>query len=150
MKVLIVSVKTGYGHHSTAKAIIDYLTEKGVTCEMLDTFEYINPLLEDSIDNGYMFSTKYFPEIYGKAYDRLDKHDEKWDRHSPVTVLSKIVSNRLKDYITDFAPDVIIGTHSYACMMMTYLREKNIVTCPLLGIITDFTVHPFWESTELD
>lgn len=150
MKVLIVSVKTGYGHHSTAKAIIGYLTEKGVTCEMLDTFEYINPLLADSIDNGYMFSTKYFPETYGKAYDKLDRHDEKWDRHSPVTVLSKIVSNRLKDYISDYAPDVIIGTHSYACMMMTYLREKKIVTCPLIGIITDFTVHPFWESTELD
>ncbi len=150
MKVLIVSVKTGYGHHSAAKAMIDYLTEKGVTCEMLDTFEYINPYLADSIDNGYMFSTKHFPEIYGKAYDMFDRHDEKWDKHSPVTVLSKIVSNKLKDYITDYAPDVIIGTHSYACMMMTYLREKNIVTCPLLGIITDFTVHPFWESTELD
>ena len=150
MKVLIVSVKTGYGHHSTAKAIIDYLSAKDVTCEMLDTFEYINPRLADSIDNGYMFSTKYFPETYGKAYDKLDRHDEKWDRHSPVTVLSKIVSNRLKDYITEYSPDIIIGTHSYACMMMTYLREKNIVTCPLIGIITDFTVHPFWESTNLD
>ncbi len=150
MKVLIVSVKTGYGHHSTAKAIIDYLTEKNVTCEMLDTFEYINPYLADSIDNGYMFSTKYFPETYGKAYDMFDRHDEKWDKHSPVTILSKLVSHKLKDYITDYAPDVIIGTHSYACMMMTYLREKNIVTCPLVGIITDFTVHPFWESTELD
>lgn len=150
MKVLIVSVKTGYGHHSTAKAIIDYLTDKGVVCEMLDTFEYINPLLADSIDNGYMFSTKYFPETYGKAYDKFDRHDEKWDKHSPVTILSKIVSNKLKTYITDYAPDIIIGTHSYACMMMTYLREKGIVTCPLVGIITDFTVHPFWESTELD
>ena len=150
MKVLIVSVKTGYGHHSAAKAIIDYLSERGVTCEMLDTFEYINPHLADSIDSGYMFSTKYFPEIYGKAYDMLDRQEEKRDKHSPITVLSKIVSKKLKDFITDYAPDVIIGTHSYACMMMTYLREKNIVTCPLVGIITDFTVHPFWESTELD
>lgn len=150
MKVLIVSVKTGYGHHSAAKAIIDYLSAKGVTCEMLDTFEYINPHLADSIDNGYMFSTKYFPEIYGKAYDRLDRQEERRESYSPITVLSKIVSKRLKDYITDYNPDVIIGTHSYACMMMTYLREKEIVTCPLVGIITDFTVHPFWESTALD
>lgn len=150
MKVLIVSVKTGYGHHSTANAIIDYLSERGVICEMLDTFEYINPHLADSIDNAYMFSAKHFSEIYGKAYGMLDRHDEKWDRRSPIAVLSKIVSNKLKDYITDYDPDVIIGTHSYACMLMTYLREKNIVKCPLLGIITDFTVHPFWESTELD
>lgn len=150
MKVLIISVKIGYGHHSAANAIIEYLSDQGVTCEMLDAFEYINPYLADSIENGYLFSTKYFPEIFGKAYDKLDKHDERWDRHSPITILSKIVSNKLKDYITEFSPDVIIGTHSYACMMMTYLREKNIVSCPLVGVITDFTVHPFWESTDLD
>lgn len=150
MKVLIVSVKTGYGHHSAAKAIINYLEEYGVTCEMLDTFEYINPTLSDSIDSGYMFCTKYLTEIYGKAYDKLDKQDEKRGKLSPVTILSKIVSNKLGDYIAGYNPDIIICTHSYAAMMMTYLREKGIVKCPLMGIITDFTVHPFWESTELD
>ena len=150
MKVLIISVKAGFGHHSTARAIIDYLTKKGVTCEMLDTFEYINPILADSIDNGYLFSTKYIPELYGKVYDKLDRREEKYDKLSMIAVLSKIVSNKLKDYIKDYNPDVIIGTHSYACMLMTYLKDKQIVTCPLVGIVTDFTVHPFWESTELD
>lgn len=150
MKVLIISVKAGYGHHSTAKALIDYLTNKGVTCEMLDTFEYINPVLADSIDNGYLFLTKYVTDIYGKAYDKLDKRDERWGKHSLVEVLSKLVTHKLKDYVTDFNPDVIIGTHSYACLLMTYLREKKIVNCPLLGIVTDFTVHPFWESTDID
>ncbi len=150
MKVLIISVKAGYGHHSTASAIIDYMREKGVECEMLDTFEYINPLLADSIDNGYLFSTKHIPNLYGKAYDKMDERVEKWDKHSLVAVLSKIVSRKLKDYIVNFNPDVIIGTHSYACMLMTYLREEKIVNCPLIGIVTDFTVHPFWESTDLD
>lgn len=150
MKVLLMSVKAGYGHHSTARAIIDYLTERGVACEMLDTFEYINSHLADSIDNSYLFSTKYLPEIYGKAYDKLDKREEKWDKRSLVAMLSKIVSHKLKDYISEYNPDVIIGTHSFASMLMTYLREKEVVTCPLVGIVTDFTVHPFWESTELD
>lgn len=150
MKVLLMSVKAGYGHHSTARAIIDYLTERGVACEMLDTFECINSHLADSIDNSYLFSTKYLPEIYGKAYDKLDKREEKWDKRSLVAMLSKIVSHKLKDYISEYNPDVIIGTHSFASMLMTYLREKEVVTCPLVGIVTDFTVHPFWESTELD
>ena len=150
MKVLILSVKAGFGHHSTAQAIINYFDEKNIECTMLDTFEYINPVLADSIDNGYLFSTKYIPEIYGKAYDKLDERVEKWDKHSIVAILSKLVSNKLKDYIMDYEPDIIIGTHSYACMLMTYLREKKIVSCPLIGIVTDFTVHPFWESTDLD
>ncbi|MDD6213803.1 MAG: glycosyltransferase [Firmicutes bacterium] len=150
MKVLIISVKAGFGHHSTAQAMIDCFRNKNVECEMLDTFEYINPVLADSIDNGYLFSTKYIPEIYGKAYSKLDKHDEKYEKFSPIAVLSKIVSHKLKEYVCEYNPDAIIGTHSYACMLMTYMREKKIVSCPLIGIVTDFTVHPFWESTDLD
>ncbi len=150
MKVLIISVKAGYGHHSTGNAIIEHFSECGVECEMLDMFEYINHKLADSIDNGYMFSTKYFPKIYGKAYDMLDKHDKRTDKYSPMSVLSKIVSHKLHDYVKRFNPDAIIGTHSYACMMMTYLREAGVVSCPLIGVVTDFTVHPFWENTNLD
>lgn len=150
MKVLIMSVKAGYGHHSTANALKEYFEEKGVICEMLDTFEYINHALADSIDNGYLFSTKYIPKIYGKAYDMMDKRDEKYDKRSLISVLSKLVSYKLKDFIKAYNPDVIIGTHSYACMVMTYLREEKIISCKLIGIITDFTVHPFWESTDLD
>jgi UDP-N-acetylglucosamine:LPS N-acetylglucosamine transferase len=33
---------------------------------------------------------------------------------------------------------------------MTYLQEQGIITCKTYGIITDFTVHPFWESTGID
>ena len=150
MKVLIISVKAGFGHHSTAQAMIDCFRNKNIECEMLDTFEYINPVLADSIDNGYLFSTKYIPEIYGKAYSKLDKRDEKYEKFSPIAVLSKLVSHKLKEYVCEYNPDIIIGTHSYACMLMTYMREKKIVSCPLIGIVTDFTVHPFWESTDLD
>ncbi len=149
-KALIVSIKAGYGHHSTAKAIIDYLSDKGIHCEMLDTFEYINPILGDSIQDGYLLTTKYLPEAFGKVYSTLDKKETKYNKYSLVSVLSNIVSHRLKEYVTDYNPDIVIGTHSYACMVMTYLREKQCIACPTIGVVTDFTVHPFWESTELD
>lgn len=149
-KALIVSIKAGYGHHSTGKAIIDYLTDNGIQCEMLDTFEYINPILGDSIQDGYLLITKYLPEAFGKVYSTLDKKETKYNKYSMVSVLSNIVSHKLKEYIMDYNPNIIIGTHSYACMVMTYLREKGYVSCPTIGVVTDFTVHPFWESTDLD
>ena len=150
MRCLVMSVKAGFGHHSTGQAVMDYLTEYGIECRMLDTFEYINPILGDSISDGYLFSTKYLPEVYGKAYNIFDKHDESYDKHSLIAILSKLVSRKIKDYIDDFSPDVVIGTHSYACLLMTYLKEKGHIKTPTFGIVTDFTVHPFWESTDLD
>ncbi len=150
MKVLIISVKAGFGHHSTGQALIDYFRTKHVECTMLDTFEYINPILGDSISDGYLLSTKYFPDVYGKVYGQFSKREERYDKYSLVSVLSKMVSHKLKDYIRSFEPDVVIGTHSYACMLMTFLKEKGHITCPTYGIVTDFTVHPFWESTDID
>ena len=91
MKCLVMSVKAGFGHHSTGQAVMDYLTQNGFECEMLDTFEYINPILGESISNGYLFSTKHFPEIYGKAYSSLDKHEESYDKHSLVAILSAML-----------------------------------------------------------
>lgn len=150
MKVLLISVKAGYGHHSTAQALMDCFAQRGIESRMLDTFDYIDPVLGESIDKGYLFSTKHFPEVYGKAYSMLDKREERYRSLSLISILSKLVSHKLKDYICDYAPDVIIGTHSYACLVMTYLKEKGTISCPTIGIVTDFTVHPFWESTDID
>jgi processive 1,2-diacylglycerol beta-glucosyltransferase len=149
-KALIISIKAGYGHHSTGQAIMQYMKTKKVDCEMLDTFEYINPHLNNSVSKGYLLTTKYTPEAFGKVYGNLAKKDQRYDKHSFFAILSKIVSSKLKNFIDAYSPDVIIGTHSFACMVMTYLKEKGEITCPTIGIVTDFTVHPFWESTTLD
>ncbi|MCX7715075.1 MAG: glycosyltransferase [Clostridia bacterium] len=150
MKVLLISIKAGFGHHSTAKAIMEYMGKQGVDCRMLDTFEYINPKLNNSVAKGYLMTTKYTPEAFGKIYSTLDKKDQKYDKYSIISILSNIISYKLKDYIADYAPDIIIGTHSFACMVMSYLKEKGHISCPTIGIVTDFTVHPFWESASLD
>ena len=150
MKCLVMSVRAGFGHHSTGQAIIDYLGSKNIECKMLDIFDYINPVLGDTISDGYLFLTKYLTDFFGRAYSALDKRDEEYDKLSPVTVVSKLVSRKLKDYICEFNPDVVIGTHSYACLLMTHLKNQEHIKCPTFGIVTDFTVHPFWESTDID
>lgn len=149
-KALILSIKAGYGHHSTAQAIIDCLSSRGIEAEMLDSLEYVSTFLGDSIQDGYLLTTKYMPDIYGKAYDKLDKKNTESARFSPIAVSSKVVSKKLREYVQDYAPDVIIGTHSYACMLMTYMKRKGYIDCPTYGVVTDFTVHPFWENTDLD
>lgn len=150
MKVLIISVKAGYGHHSTSKALIECFEKRGIKSDMLDTFDYISPVLSESIDKGYQFSSKNLPELYGKAYDVLDKRTEKYKAFAPISIISKMVSHKLFEYIKDYNPDAIIAPHSLACMAITCLKQKNEITCPTIGIVTDFTVHPFWESTDMD
>ena len=70
MNVLIMSVRAGYGHHSTAKAIIEYFTQFGHKCEMLDIFDYINPYLGNSIQDGYLQVYLIFSCLIMRYYER--------------------------------------------------------------------------------
>ena len=149
MNVLLLSVKAGYGHHSTAKAIIDEFEKNGHKCEMLDIFDYINHHLGNSIQEGYLLSTKLIPRAYGLVYDEMNKKDEPYSKRSMTSLLSNIITKKLRGFVEDFVPDVIIATHSYAGVVATLIK-KNVIDCPTVGIVTDFTVHPFWESTNLD
>lgn len=150
MNILLMSVKAGFGHHSTAAAIINYFEKYGHTCYMLDIFEYISESLGNMIQDGYLISTKYLSKTYGKVYDKLSRKDEPYDRLSVTSLVSNKITKKLIGCVRNFEPDIIIGTHSYAGVVMSILRDKGVADCPLIGIVTDFTVHPFWESTELD
>lgn len=150
MKILIMSIKAGYGHHSAAKAIIEEFEENGHECIMLDVFSYINKHLGNSIQDGYLISTKYLSTPYGKVYGKLNRKDQPYDKHSALAMVSQLISKKLESFSEEFKPDLIIGTHSFACMVMTVLVQNGTVTCPTIGIVTDFTIHPFWESSMLD
>ncbi|MCD8390791.1 MAG: glycosyltransferase [Firmicutes bacterium] len=150
MNVLILSVKAGYGHHSTAKAIIEKFTERGHNCQMFDIFEKISPALGNTIQDGYLLSTKYLDSLYGKVYNSMAEKNTPYKSYSATAVLSKLVTKKLTSYVEEFKPDLIIGTHSYAGVVITILKNEHIIDCPTIGIVTDFTVHPFWESTVLD
>ena len=52
MRVLILSVTAGFGHHATAKAIGDMLESKGAEGNTLDVFGYIGNLIESTSDKG--------------------------------------------------------------------------------------------------
>ena len=150
MKILLMSIKAGYGHHSTAKAVIEKFEKHGHICKMLDIFEYISPYLGNTIQDGYLLSTKYLASTYGKVYSTMAEKETPYRKFSVPEIVSTLVSKKLRTYVEEFEPDLIIGTHSYAGMIMSELREKEIINCPIIGIVTDFTVHPFWESTNLD
>ena len=147
MKVLILSITAGQGHHQCAKAITEYFNQKGITCTTLDAFEYINPLLSESIAKGYLMSTQYSRGAYERFYRLAEMKEKPSSRLSLTRITHSFLSKRLVTYINEYNPDVIICTHIFAAQMITEMKNVNAVT---IGIITDFTIHPYWEDTNLD
>ena len=61
MNILILTVTAGHGHNHTAKSIYNYATAKGHNALILDSLEYINPLLKDTVNKAYLLSTSLSP-----------------------------------------------------------------------------------------
>ncbi len=149
MRVLFFSVSIGAGHDLAAQALareVESVDPRSVT-KIVDTFRYINPVLNKVIVGSYMESLKFNPKIWGYLYDQAEDGDKFIDLSQ---VLSKLMSAKLEKLINEFAPDAIVCTHAFPAGMLSILKNREKLTVPLLGVLTDFTVHPFWVHEYID
>lgn len=147
MKALILSVSTGQGHHATGQAVADCFETMGVDCETLDAYGYIEPLLQGLLSKGYLITTKYIPKITSKAYDLIVKKTEPVSDYSVSKLANTFMAEELLDFLSSYRPEVVICTHVLSSTMMSILKERHEYNGIVVGIVTDFTVHPLWEET---
>lgn len=141
-----MSVTAGQGHNSTAKALCAYLESIGCHTEMLDTIEYLNHLLGETVAKGYLLAARNAKLAY-KGFYRLAelRKKSKSDLSSP-RAMGSIAGSKLIKYIDTYEPDVIICTHIFAGVILDVLKQKKKLKAKTIGILTDFMFHPYWEE----
>ena len=147
MKVLVMSNTAGQGHNATGRAICDMLVSMGAKADMIDSYEYINTALGEAVSHIYLMSTGLTPRFYGRAY-RMAELQEKQGDYSPTYVVNKILSVRIYDFISDYDPDVIVCTHVFSAIIANLLKKEGKTDAKIISIITDFTIHPFWQEVD--
>ena len=147
MKVLLISVTAGYGHHSTANALSDELTARGAEVRKVDLLQYINTFIYNAVDKGYLFYTKFAPNQFGQLYRAMEKNSS-LRNHFVNDLVSDMLAGRFSSYFESFVPDLIITTHVFGAQVLDELKRRNVIACPVVGIVTDFTLHPFWDEVE--
>lgn len=152
MKVLFLSNTAGQGHHSTARAVMDMLSSMGAECRMLDTYAYISPVLYRGLAQGYLLATSITPVAYGKVYGLYDRKNQNDSKYSMANVASSIMAIKLKKYFREeFNPDVIVCTHIFSAQIVNAMKMNGQLSAVTIGIITDYTIHPFWQDvTSID
>ncbi|MBQ9737854.1 MAG: glycosyltransferase [Clostridia bacterium] len=147
MRVLILTITTGQGHNQVAKNLSTHLSRQGMQVLSMDVLEYISPALKGLVSQGYLMSTKRLPKVYGKAYRMAEKRD---NDNKFIRITGSIMAEKLARFVNDYIPDVIICTHVFAAMLIESVDKKIKNPVKTVGIVTDFTIHPYWEETELD
>ena len=145
MNFLILSVTAGEGHNSTAKAIRADLEKNGAAAEILDTFAYISPELAKIIADGYLFVTEKAQGAYRIGY-RLAETRRVNEKLDGMQMASKALSKELVDAIRADDYDAVVFTHPFSGMLLGTMKKRGLIEERTVGILTDFTFHPFWED----
>lgn len=146
MKVLVLSITAGGGHNSTGKAICDHLEKMGAQVQMLDTLYYLNKLLGDTVSKGYLLSVENLKHAYKTIYGQCEKR-KSGKKLSATRLTNILLSRKLRKYIDDYNPDVIVCTHIFAANIIDVLKVRKHIRAKTIGIVTDFAFHPYWEDS---
>lgn len=148
-KVLILTVSTGQGHNSTAMALHSEIKKTGAECSTVDACYFVNGFLGFTVSKGYLLSVDALSRSYASAYTRLEHR--KANPNSAILKFCSLIAPKLNAYISEYRPDVIVCTHVFAALTVTALKRKGLINAKTVGIITDFTIHPYWEDvTDFD
>ena len=62
-----------------------------------------------------------------------------------------ILASRLKNYVTSYAPDLLVATQMYPNALLSRSIQKGVVTQPIIGVPTDYGAHGVWvrDTTHL-
>ena len=151
MRILILSVTAGQGHNRTAKGIADAAAARGHQCRIVDTFEYVSPAMGELVDEGYRLSIAFTPRAFGRAFRSFEKAEQEF---ASILKAYKGVATRmsyeLEEVYKEFQPDAVVCTMSFAAQIASAIYERGVCRAPRVGIVTDYTLHPFWAGTNLD
>lgn len=144
MKILILSITAGEGHNSTAAAIKECFERHGDTAEVFDAYRYVSRVLYGVVKHGYLMVTKNLKSIYDKSYAMAEKR--KTMENTFFRSVNSVLAKKLKKLMSEFKPDALLYTHPFLGVVTDQLKTDRGVDIPMIGIVTDYTVHPFWEE----
>ena len=149
MDILFLSVSIGEGHMKAAEAVKEIIDRKfpGSRTLIVDTFKYVNPIVDKLIIGSYLNAVKNTPRIYGMLYDMAESNG---NISGFSRTVNKLLSFRIKNLINEFNPSIIVCTHPFPLQMLSDLKRDNRINVPIVSILTDFAAHSFWLHDNVD
>jgi processive 1,2-diacylglycerol beta-glucosyltransferase len=147
--VLFLSASVGEGHTAAAQAVSSALVERmpAAKCEVVDSYRYASNVFHRVASNGYIGIVKLLPQLYKFAYDQAERATK---ISAFKTWLHRYTALNLRQLVSELQPDVVVCTHAFPCGVMAQYKREFADAPPVVGIVTDFVVHPFWIHRNID
>ncbi|MBT9252702.1 MAG: hypothetical protein KM296_03270 [Brockia lithotrophica] len=143
-RVWIVYAAYGYGHRSAAEAMAEAVRalhpEADVVVE--DFMERVHPRFHRLLQRVFYFALRYVPSAYRTVY--AVGAPQKLLFRDMLAFVRLAGRSPLLARLRDLSPDLVISTHFLATQELAELRARGELLAPLVTVVTDYAVHPFW------
>ena len=148
-RVLFLSANVGVGHTAAAAAVARALNARDPAGESrtVDSYKYAASLFSKVVADGYIGMVKTVPQVYRIIYERAERATQAGAFRNWV---SQFTASNLRPLIEELKPDVVACTHAFPCGVMAAYKRQYDANLPVVGIVTDFVVHPFWIYRNID
>jgi len=144
-----LSAAVGVGHTAAAQAVGAALArlDSSVETQTVDSYKYAASIFSKVVADGYIGMVKTVPQVYSFIYDRAERAT-----HVPAfrRFVSQYTAANLRRLVEERRPDLVVCTHAFPCGVMSEYKLQFDPDLPVVGIVTDFVVHPFWIYTNID
>jgi len=149
LRVLFLSASVGVGHTAAAAAVGRELglREAGARIDIVDSYQYAASIFSKVVADGYIGMVKTVPQVYRYIYDRAERATQVGAFR---TWVSQFTASNLRPLLDERKPDVVVCTHAFPCGVMAEYKRMFAPDLPVVGIVTDFVVHPFWIYRNVD
>ena len=149
MNILIFSVSIGNGHDQVAHTLRNEFIrqDNSSRVRIINTINYISPLLDKVILDSYLNILRFYPKAWGKIYETTNKLDPIIDVND---IANRLTASKLRKTTINFNPDIIICTHSFPAAIVSSLKQKKRIGCPLVTVVTDFNIHSSYINDSTD
>jgi processive 1,2-diacylglycerol beta-glucosyltransferase len=137
----------GGGHTAAADAVCAQLATRGIRGEVVDSYRYAASIFSKVVSDGYIGMVRTIPQVYGFIYDRAERAKEAGGFR---VWAAEFTARNLQRVIARIKPSVVVCTHAFPCNAMSAYKRLYDPTIPVLGVVTDFAVHPFWIYKNID
>jgi processive 1,2-diacylglycerol beta-glucosyltransferase len=123
------------------------LAARGIRGEVHDSYRYAASLFSKVVSDGYIGMVRTIPQLYGAIYDRAERATvaggfRKW--------AAEFTARNIAGLIERVRPSVVVCTHAFPCGVMSAYKRLYDPSIAVMGIVTDFVVHPFWIYKNVD
>ena len=121
--------------------------DAGVESQTVDSYKYAASIFSKVVADGYIGMVKTVPQLYRYIYDRAERATgvpafRRW--------VNQFTASNLRALVNERKPDLVVCTHAFPCGVMSEYKRQYDPDLPVVGIVTDFVVHPLWIYPNID